>query len=528
MPQDSRFQFPDSRFLVSESPPRALLVTSLLVCFQITGPSFEPVQPEVLGRGGTLVNAWADVDLDRDPDLFVGFNGEPNRLYRNDAGTLVDVAADLGVADARATRAAAWGDFDGDGDSDLLVGFAPGDGSVLKLYRNDRGHFADVTSAVGLARDGGAVRQPVWVDFDGDGDLDLFVAFRDGPNAMFRNIGGRFEDAAAAAGLADPRRSVGAVWFDADGDGDLDVYVANMDGDANGLFLNQSSRPMRSADGAPPRFEDAAGRAGLEWGGRLPRDPAHGTVRPCAADVDNDGRLDLFMANSGPNGLFLNRGRGNWEDVSEAWGIDIDGRYDTCAFADIDNDGYLDLYVNGTFTGGQQYPDYLFRGTGRLLDDVTPGSLRTLQADHGVAWADVDGDGDLDLSLTGSRPEGMHLVMRNGLAADAAARSLFVRVETPGGQSCPGAEVRLAEPGGSGRVQARLVDAGSGYNAQSDLPVHFGLPSIGRVNLEVVCPSLAGGAGRRALTIDPVEYRGRVLTVDVGSGGGADDTMSVR
>ncbi len=401
----------------------------------------------------------------------------------------MDVAAALGVADARATRAAAWGDYDGDGDADLLVGFAPGDGSVLKLYRNDRHQFTDVTPSSGLARGAGAVRQPAWVDFDGDGDLDLFVAFRDGPNAMYLNSGGRFEDVGAAVGLDDARRSVGAVWFDADEDGDLDVYVANMDGDANGFFLNQAPpRAGLRATGPPPRFEDAAARAGLEWGGRSPGDPANGTVRPCAADVDADGRLDLFMANYGPNGLFLSRGEGRWQDVSEAWGVAIDGRYDTCAFADVDHDGRLDLYVNGTFTGGRQYPDFLFRGTGSRFEDLTPAPLRALQADHGAAWADVDGDGDVDLSLTGSRPDGMHLILRNGLPDEAAARSLFVRVDAGRHRGFPGATVRVTDLVTKRLIGVRVADGGSGYNAQDDLPLHFGLPTPGRVRIEMSIP----------------------------------------
>ena len=204
MLRDSRSQLPDSATGV-------LAVVGLATWLQAAFPSFEPVQSDVLGLGGALVNAWADVELDGDPDLFVGFGGAPNRLYRNDSGVLVDAAGALGVADARATRAAAWGDYDGDGDADLLVGFAPADASVLKLYRNERTRFVDITAGAGLTRAGGAVRQPVWVDFDADGDLDLFVAFRDGPNAMFQNTGGRFEDRAPALGLDDGRRSVGAA-----------------------------------------------------------------------------------------------------------------------------------------------------------------------------------------------------------------------------------------------------------------------------------------------------------------------------
>jgi len=187
------------------------LAASVLVLAQ--PPRFTAVQPDLLGAGSTLVNAWADYDGDGDLDLFVGFNGAPNRLYRNDAGVLRDVASAMGTADARATRAGAWGDFDGDGDPDLVVGFAPGPQSVLRLYRNDGGRFVDVTADAGVARDSGAVRQLSWIDYDADGDLDLFVAFRDRANALFRNDGGKFTDVAADVGLADRRKSVGAVWF---------------------------------------------------------------------------------------------------------------------------------------------------------------------------------------------------------------------------------------------------------------------------------------------------------------------------
>ena len=136
---------------------------SVIAAGQGQGPVFEPMQPELLGAGSTFTNAFADYDVDGDPDMFVGFDGKPNRLYRNDKGTFADVAAAAGVADARPTRAAAWGDFDSDGDPDLLLGFAPAkDASVLKLYRNTSGTFTDTTTDVGLAVPAGAVRQPAW------------------------------------------------------------------------------------------------------------------------------------------------------------------------------------------------------------------------------------------------------------------------------------------------------------------------------------------------------------------------------
>ena len=471
---------------------------SLLIA-QHQQPAFEPMQPDVLGAGANLTNAFADYDDDGDLDLFVGFDGKPNRLYRNNKGTFTDVASAAGVADARATRAAAWGDFDGDGDPDLLLGFTPlKNASVLKLYRNNAGTFTDATGESGLAVATGAVRQPVFIDFDADNDLDLFIGFRDRPNAMYRNDGGRFTDVAESIGLADKRRTVGAVWFDFDEDGDLDLAVANMDGDANGLFRNDAGT-----------FTDVAAASGVEWGGRAPKSAANGTVRVCAGDVEGDGKFDLFAANYGPLGFFSNRGKGMFEDRSAAWMIAIDSRYDSCAFADFDNDGRLDLYVNGTITGGASWQDSLFRNMGSAFADVTPPSIRRLQADHGVQWADVDGDGDLDLALTGSRTDGTHVVLRNMLPAADAARGLHVRVVDAKGRGIrAGAEVRAYAAGRL--IGSRLVDSGSGYDSQNDMPVHFGIPpGVSRVDIQVIVPR----AGSRAPIWERRVAPGRTITV---------------
>jgi hypothetical protein len=363
------------------------------------------------------------------------------------------------------------------------------------LYKNTAGRFADVTVEAGLRRDSAAVRQLSWIDYDNDGDLDLFVALRDRANAMYRNDGGRFTDIAPSIGLADARKSVGAVWFDYDADGDLDLYVANQG-----------------------RFVDVADSVGLAWGGRRPNEPTNGTVRPCAADVDGDGRLDIFTANYGRNGLFLNHAGGRFEDVSRAWGIDTDARYDACAFSDFDHDGRVDVYVNGTVTGGISYRDFLFHNTGHAFEDVTPDSIGALSADHGAQWGDFDGDGDEDVSLMGTAGKGMQALLRNDLPATIAARSLHVRVlDAKGRATRAGAEVRIYAAGTRRLLGARLVDSGSGYNAQNDMPVHFGLPSRGRVDVEVVWPA----EGKRTTTwqrgVDPAVYHGHALTVRMGS-----------
>ncbi len=467
-------------------------------------PYFEQLQPDAFGAGMTLSNAFADFDSDGDLDLFMSFNGDPNRLYRNDGSSFTDVARTAGVADARATRAAAWGDFDSDGDPDLVLGFAPGRESVLKLYRNDRGAFTDVTRNSGIARDSGAVRQFSWIDYDGDMDLDLFIAMRDRPNMLYRNDRGLFVDIAATVGLADPRRSVGAVWFDADMDGDLDLYVANQDGDKNGFFRNEGGR-----------FTDVADAVGVAWGGRTPNDATNGTVRPCVADVNDDGALDIFNANYGRNGLLLNDGRGRFTDASAAWGIAVDARFDSCALEDFDNDGRIDLYVNGTVGAGVSYRDFLYRNTGAAFENVTPANLAILPATHGVQWADFDRDGDADLSLAGMALGGMHAFLRNELATADAGRSLSIRVlDSNSHPTRAGAEVRLYVAGTTRLVGMRIVDTGSGYNAQSDAPVRFGIPAgVKLVDVEVTWPFGGRRTTTRVRQVDPAGYRGQSLEV---------------
>lgn len=462
---------------------------------------FAPVSEELFADGGALTDAWADVDLDGDPDRFVGFNGAPSRLYRNDGmGDFVDIASDVGLSVERSVRTSAWGDFDADGDPDLLLGFA-GAAPVTALWRNDLGSFTEISTEVGLRLDAGTTRQAAWIDVDADGDLDLFLGMRDGPNRLFVQADGGFIDRAAEVGLDDPRRTVGAVWFD-DGDGWLDVIVANMNGDANGLYL-----------GSPDGFEEA-GNEVVQGGGRSVGEEAEGSVRPCSVDYDTDGDFDLFFANYGANGL-LERTTDAWRNRAEELGVANPSRYDTCAWADFDHDGSTDLFVNGTVGGGTHYRDWLMRREGsETFADVTPAEILARNASHGATWVDFDMDGDLDLALAGAAEDGTHSLLQNLLRPEFAWHSLHVRVLDEEGRSTrAGAEVRIYAAGSTDLLGTRRVDSGSGYDAQSDLPVHFGIPGGQHVDVEVVVP----GGGNRSVTrvegIDPRSLQGRALEV---------------
>jgi len=462
---------------------------------------FDPVQPELFSLQGGQANAWADFDGDGDLDLFVGFRGQMSRLYRNDNGTFVDVAAAVGLADANEVRVAAWGDFDDDGDPDLYIGFAR---STVpnRLYRNDGGTFTDVGRQMGVDLVGNS-RQASFIDYDNDGDLDLFAAFRDRPNALFRNDGGKYTEVATDVGLADPRRTVGVVWFDMDGDGDLDVFAANQDGDLNGFFRNDGGR-----------FVDVAKELGMDGAGRP---PVYGGVGPAVADYDNDGDLDLFVANYGPNTLFRNDGQGKFTEVAAEAGIAGDYHGTTSVWGDYDNDGHVDLYVATYLANIMNVRDYLYRNVGGTFRDATPSVLLKNDATHGVQWVDYEQDGDLDLALADNGPMGLHLLFRNRLPEAHRQRALNVLVlDERGRYTRAGAEVRAYTAGTRTLLGLRMVDTGSGYCSQNMMPVHVGLPAAGPVDVEVTTFHASGKRVTRVAGVDPRSLAGKPLVVKAG------------
>jgi hypothetical protein len=464
---------------------------------------FELVQPESFARTGGMPNAWADFDSDGDLDLFVGFRGGPNRLYRNDRGSFTDVATDVNLADSNATgetRAAAWGDFDADGDADLYVGFANAPNQANKIYRNDKGRFTDVAASLGIDIRG-VSRQPAWIDYDGDGDLDLFAAFRDAPNRLFRNDGSRFTDVTKEAGVGDPRKTVGAAWWDADSDGDLDLFVANQEGDANGFFRNERGV-----------FSDVAREVRVDAAGR-PKD--EGGVGPAIADFDHDGDIDLFVANYGSNALYRNDG-GHFTDIAPASGIAGRAHITTAAWGDVNADGWPDVYLDAIEGAAAPYRDALFvnggaaneRGGWRFTDAFPQLAVKG-DATHGVQWVDFDGDGRLDLALASNDPKtGTHALLRNTSAQQGRLLEIHV-VDARGRPTLPGAEVRVYLAGTRTLFSSGLVDSGSGYCSQNLMPVFVAAPQQGAVDVEVTIIA----RGRHRTRVADVASTQRTVTV---------------
>jgi hypothetical protein len=468
-------------------------------------PRFEAVQPDLFGVSGGQPNCWADFTNDGLLDLFVGMNGKAsNRLYLNNGnGTFKEVAAVAGVADTTDTRGAACGDFDGDGNIDLYVAFTKRSGAANKLYHNegDGRHFIDVATTWGVNLSGMESRQIAFVDYDNDGKVDLFVAERDAPNNLFRNEGGRYRNVAREMGVDDPRKTVGAVWFDYNADGRLDVFLANQDGDSNALWRN---------DGA--KFTDVAGDLGVDGiaPGRL------GSNGPSVIDFDNDGDIDLFVAGYGRNFLYRNDGHGTFTDVAEQMGVMGGDRATPSAWADYDNDGRPDLYVSSYIDKPVNERDFFFHNAGTKFADLTTELFRTHGATHGVEFADFDRDGAIDLALCNNNPDGKNAVFRNLLPAAQARQSLeVIVVDSRGHHTRAGSEVRLYAAGTRRVIGGRIVDSGSGYTSQNQAPVHFGLGEVRMVDVEV---TYFTPQGRRTLVqkrVAPAKIPHGTLTVKV-------------
>ncbi|MBZ0114281.1 MAG: CRTAC1 family protein [Thermoanaerobaculia bacterium] len=412
------------------------------------------------GITGGLNLLHADYDNDGDADVLVlrgawlGPEGlHPNSLLRNRGdGHFDDVTEEAGLLDFHPTQTAAWSDFDGDGWLDLFVGnetLPGGQPHPCRLFRNrGDGTFEDLSRAAGLDLVG-FVKAVVAGDFDGDGRQDLYVSRLGQPNLLLQNLtsDGRlqFRDIAAEAAVALPLGSFPTWFFDFDQDGDLDLFVSGY---------------WSTYEGA--RVDDAvADSLGLEAEGERAR-------------------------------LYRNRGDGTFEDVSVEAGLSHIFLAMGANFGDLDNDGWPDFYLG---TGAPSFdvllPNRMFLndGAGHFDDVSSAGGFGHLQKGHGVAFADLDDDGDQDL----------YAVMGGAYAADVARNVLF---ENPGHDAhwltlrLQGVRANRSAIGARIEVQAATRDdiqrsfwswVGTGGSfGSSSLQVEMGLGPADRVHRVIV------------------------------------------
>lgn len=411
--------------------------------------------------------AVGDYDNDGFDDLYLTAVGG-NRLFHNEGGTgkFRDVTARAGVGDtdrgSRYATSAAFGDYDRDGHLDLYVcHYCRWSPKTNRVCKNSRGE-PDYCS-------------PDLYDPD--------------PDRLYRNRGdGTFVDVTEAAGLDRAAgRGFAVAWLDYDDDGDEDLYVAN---DLNPSFLWRNR-----GDG---RFEEIAVRAGCAFAdnGALLSGMGLGV-----GDYDNDGREDLFVTNfSGrPNTLYRNLGTGRFADISLAAGVALPHMpYLSfgCEFFDYDADGWKDLVVaNGhvqlkvasTYEGvTYDEPKQLFHNErGKFVEVVAQrGDLGVPLVGRGLAVGDFDNDGRLDL-LTNNQ-NGPAQLLRN----ESPTRNHWISFRLVGTRSNrSGYHARVTIVAG-GRRQFQQVRAGSSYASTSDRRVYFGVGTTEKLErVEIVWPS---------------------------------------
>jgi enediyne biosynthesis protein E4 len=414
---------------------------------------FEPL-PAAADTGAGMGALFFDLEGDGDLDLYVANYG-PDKLYRGDGkGGFEDISAEHQLAGDGWSAGLCAADYDRDGDIDLYItsylvydpalmppveelpGYSREDptemlpfafpGAKNHFLENVDGKLVDRTEELGLVDEQGRGMQPVFWDFDKDGDPDLYIANDVSPNVLFRNEGdGTFKDISFQVGMDDPRGGMGVATGDVDSDGDSDLFLTNWELEANAMYRNNliSKRGRKLHTGS---FQDVTVYS------RLSRDSV-GTTSWGAVffDADNDGDLDLFV----PNGYT--------SPDYESTGICV----------------------------GQPNQFFLNDGTGRFVDVSAESGKAVLAhyASRAVAVCDYDRDGRLDLLVTNNN--GPYQLLRN----EMPSKGSWIGLRLKGAGTLPTAIGARVELEVDGRLLSRELQAGSGYLAGHANEVHFGL-----------------------------------------------------
>ena len=454
----------------AEVPDHALAVAPTNALYRNDGDGRFCEVTETVGAGDTgygMGCAAGDIDNDGDLDLYVT-NLDANVLYRNDEDTggrhFTDIALQAGVADERWGSSCAFADVDDDGFVDLYVAtytdftyanhkVCRESGGDLQLYcgpeayngisdvlfRNlGDGTFDDITAAAGLGQTAGKELGVLLGDVDRDGDMDLYLASDQTRNFLFLNDGrGRFNERSLLAGTGynedgETEGGMGVHLGDYDGDGWPDLFVTNFHWETNTLYRNLGDGRYRDETGAVGLGRSSL--AHLGWGTRL-------------FDIDNDGDLDLFVANG-----------------------------------HVERD--IALYQNATFAQRNQLFVHDEAGRFREITEDAGTGLAVVAVSRGAAFGDYDDDGDVDILVTNC--EGPPTLMRN----DGGNTNNWLRVRLRGtvsNRAAIGARVQLVS--GSLRLEEQVL-GGSSYLSQSDLRLNFGLGRRDTVDsLRVFWPS---------------------------------------
>jgi len=402
----------------------------------------------------------ADVDL---ASLFIGQDGVHPESHSFDMTW-------------RDRHGMAFADYDGDGFVDVFIARGGVKGQLDKvsaaiadeLFAGSPGGFSDRAGALALEKGNCPARQTSWVDFDGDGDLDVYVSCGRGdapdyPNQLFRqDADGRFDDVAGKLGLDFGQASVYA-WVDADSDNDLDLVAAEQ----GRLYL------YRNDGGSLSRSEIVQ-----DW---LTDDPYQFSI----ADFDNDGDLDLFAAHRSRSLLLVNTG-GSFEPRTPAeLGLPNGAR--AAVWVDFDNDGLVDLHA---IPGGvyRQDGDHRFSATGMLRQ---AGDVERIQEGR-ISWADFDEDGQRDLvmalragvtlrqrlerRLTGRQPDlGTHWRSAVYLRENATANHWLTIALHGATQNRPAIGARVTVTTAAGRQLQQVGAAEGSHYGQGHYRLYFGL-----------------------------------------------------